>query len=237
MAGPATPARATGLPLHVRRSPEQPQLLPPSKEHNMLRLRLLFLALLLSPAAGITEAERNAKKKAIRMKTTRQLKEIFDELGIDHKGLSKDDLQKKAYKEDAVTKWEELHPEKKRKPSSGGGGGRGGMPDFGAPPEGTDPKRWEDMMRQMKGDFSGETDPEKRRILEKLAAKGMSFGGGNTMDLEQLKNMEKMMDGINLGKQGGGGMPDFGGMGGGPKAKAAPDVNEEEFEDEDKMEL
>ena len=110
----------------------------------MLRLRLLFLALLLSPAAGITEAERNAKKKAIRMKTTRQLKEIFDELGIDHKGLSKDDLQKKAYKEDAVTKWEELHPEKKRKPSSGGGGGRGGMPDFGAPPEGTDPKRWEE---------------------------------------------------------------------------------------------
>ena len=31
--------------------------------------------------------------------------------------------------------------------------------------------------------------------LEKLQKKGMSFGGGNDMDIEQLRNMEKMMDG------------------------------------------
>ena len=92
----------------------------------------------------------------------------------------------------------------------------------------------EDLMRQMRGDFSGEPDPEKRRILEKLAKKGMSFGGGNNMDLEQLKNMEKMMDGINLGKQGEGeGLPGRREA----KAKASPDVDEAEFDDEDKMEL
>ena len=170
-------------------------------------------------------------KKAIRMKTTRQLKEIFEELEIDHKGLSKEELQTKAYKEDAIGRWETLHPEKKKKPRAsrggGGGGGYGGMPGM----EGMkDVPGMEDLMRQMKGDFSGETDPEKRRILEKLAKKGMSFGGGNNMDLEQLKNMEKMMDGINLGKQG----ADAGAT---PKAKASPDVNEAEFDDEDKMEL
>ena len=87
--------------------------------------------------------------QAIRMKTTRQLKEIFEELGIDSKG-SKDELQKRAYKEDAITRWEELHPEKKRKPRPAGGGGKGGggFPNMGAP-EGTDPGQWEDMMRQM----------------------------------------------------------------------------------------
>ena len=172
-------------------------------------------------------------KKSIRMKTTRQLKEIFDELEIGHKGLSKEELQTMAYKENAVGRWETLHPEKKKKPrpasSGGGGGGRsgsGGMPGM----EGMkDVPGMEDMMRQMKGDFSGEADPEKRRILEKLAKKGMSFGGGNNMDLEQLKNMEKMMDGIKMGKQG-----DSGTI---PKAKAAPDVDEAEFDDEDKMEL
>ena len=135
-------------------------------------------------------------KKAIRMKTTRQLKEIFDELEIGHKGLSKEQLQTLAYKEDAVGRWETLHPEKKKKPSpasrgGGGGGGYGGMPGM----EGMkDVPGMEDMMRQMKGDFSGETDPEKRRILEKLAKKGMSFGGGNNMDLEQLKNIKQQLN-------------------------------------------
>ena len=35
----------------------------------------------------------------------RQLKEIFDELGISHKGLSKEDLKKKAYKEGVMPKY------------------------------------------------------------------------------------------------------------------------------------
>ena len=78
-------------------------------------LLLLALAALLgtSSAAGPSTEE---KKKAIRMKTTRQLKEISDKLEIDHKGLSKEELQTKAYKEDAIGRWETLHPEKKKKP-------------------------------------------------------------------------------------------------------------------------
>ena len=196
---------------------------------------MLLAACLLLPVHSRTAEEKDAMKKSIRMKTTRQLKEIFNELEIGHKGLSKEELQTMAYKENAVGRWETLHPEKKKKPrpassGGGGGGGYGGMPGM----EGMkDVPGMEDMMNQMKGDFSGETDPEKRRILEKLAKKGMSFGGGNTMDLEQLKNMEKMMDGINLGKQGG---PESS-AGTIPKAKAAPDVDEAEFDDEDKMEL
>ena len=66
----------------------------------------------------------------------------------------------------------------------------GGM-DFGGDP------KMEELLRQMRGDFSGEKDPEKRRILEKLSKKGMSFGGGSSMDTEQLKKMEAMLD--NLG--------------------------------------
>ena len=51
------------------------------------------------------------------------------------------------------------------------------------------------------------------------------------MDLEQVKNMEIMMDGIKMGKQGEGDASTI------PNAKAAPDVDEAEFDDEDKMEL
>ena len=99
----------------------------------------------------------------------RQLKEIFDELGIDHKGLSKEDLKKKAYKEDAVKRWETLHPEKAYKKPKGtpGGGLPGGGFDFGG---GSGDPKMEELLRQMRGDVSGETDPEKRRILEKYAA-------------------------------------------------------------------
>ena len=61
---------------------------------------------------------------------SRQLKEIFDELGIAYsKSAKTEELRKLAYKEDAVTKGEEKHPEKKRKPRpAGGGGGGGGIP-------------------------------------------------------------------------------------------------------------
>ena len=146
---------------------------------------LVFFAL----AAGRTSEEKEAMQKAIRMKTSRQLKEIFDELGVKYSKSAKvDDLRKLAYKENAVGRWEELHPEKKRKPRKGGSGG---IPDLGGfGPNGyTGDPAVDEMMRQMRGDFSGEKDPERRRILEKLAKKGMSFGGGSSMDTEQLKNL------------------------------------------------
>ena len=84
-------------------------------------------------------------------------------------------------------------------------------------------------------------DPERRRILEKLAKKGMSFGGGSSMDTEQLRNMEKMMDGLGGGGGfGGGAGGGFGGGGGDaaeePAFRSAPD-SEDDVPDEDKMEL
>ena len=97
---------------------------------------------------------------------------------------------------------------------------------------GGDPKIQE-MLRQMRGDFSGEKDPERRRILEKLKRKGMSFGGGNDMDIEQLRNMEKMMDGLGSGG--------FGGAGGAgarvPETRTEPSPGDEDIADEDKLEL
>ena len=48
-------------------------------------------------------------------------------------------------------------------------------------------------------------DPERQRILEKLAKKGMNFAGGRNMDIEQLRNMEKMLDDMAFGSGGLGG--------------------------------
>lgn len=60
----------------------------------------------------------------------------------------------------------------------------------------------------------------------------MSFGGQSDMDIEQLRNMEKMMDGLGSGGFGAG-------TGAGPGAsdeRDAPSVDED-IGDEDKMEL
>ena len=159
-----------------------------------MRRTLLLLLCALGALARTTE-EKEAMHKAIRMRTSRQLKEIFDDLGIKYGKSDKvDALRSLAYKENAVGRYEEKHPEKKRKTPKGSTG----MPGLDGMNFGGDPKM-EDLMRQMRGDFSGEKDPERRRILEKLAKKGMSFGGGSSMDTEQLKNMEKMMDGMKSG--------------------------------------
>ena len=163
-----------------------------------MRTVLAIVALLAVFAVG--DDDDAAKAKAVRMKTSRQLKEILTELDIEHSGLDKDGLRELALKEDAVSRWEEIHPEKKRKPrAAGGGGGGGGIPglDGMEAPEGMDPLQWERLMAQMRGDHSHEKDPEKRRILEKLQKMGMSFGGGSDMSLEQLQNLEKTMG--NLG--------------------------------------
>ena len=78
------------------------------------------------PAPALT-AEKEEAQKAIRMKTTRQLKEIFDGAGLEYSGLDKEGLQKLAYKNHDALK-DKL--ERKKRPSSGGGGGGfgGGIP-------------------------------------------------------------------------------------------------------------
>eukprot|EP00316_Scyphosphaera_apsteinii_P013240 CAMPEP_0119321714 /NCGR_PEP_ID=MMETSP1333-20130426/56227_1 /TAXON_ID=418940 /ORGANISM="Scyphosphaera apsteinii, Strain RCC1455" /LENGTH=209 /DNA_ID=CAMNT_0007328749 /DNA_START=58 /DNA_END=687 /DNA_ORIENTATION=- len=191
---------------------------------------------------GRTQEDKAAMQKAIRMKTSRQLKEIMTELKIDFKRAKNlDELRKLAYKEDAVGRWEKLHPEKKKPKRSAGGtggypGGPGsGYPDYSnmKPPDGMDSQEWARMMAQMSGDFSYERDPERRRILEKLKARGMSFGGGNDMDIEQLRKMEQMIDGINMGN--------FGAGGGAPPGDDSDEPNDappsEEDADVEKMEL
>ena len=57
------------------------------------------------------------------------------------------------------------------------------------------------LMAQMRGDFSHEKDPEKRRILDRLKKKGISFGGESGMNIEQLRTMEKAMSGMANGKR------------------------------------
>ena len=171
----------------------------------MFRLVAALLVLLVGAAVADSDA---AKKKAVRMKTSRQLKEILSELSIEHGGLDKDGLRELALKEDAVSRWEELHPEQKPKPRWRTPGGSADPDTLNGmePPEGMDPKEWDRLMAQMRGDFSSEEDPEKRRILEKLKRSGMSFSGGANMDIEQLRNLEKALGGMSFG--GGGGAKD-----------------------------
>ena len=201
--------------------------------HDAPRARAASRSSASSPRPPPATAEK--EEREARMKTTRQLKEIFDGAGLEYSGLDKEGLQKLAYKNYDALK-DKL--ERKRRPSSGGGGGGGfgggipGMENMKAP-DGMDQDKWEDMLAQMRGDFSREKDPERRRILEKLKRKGMSFGGGNDMDIEQLRNMEKMMDGLGSGG--------FGGAGGAgarvPETRTEPSPGDEDIADEDKLEL
>ena len=91
----------------------------------MPRLASALLLLLLLAATTASE-DQAAKEKAVRMKTTRQLKEILAELKIKvPPSADKAKLQALALKHDAIAKWEELHPEKKKKKKASRGGPRG----------------------------------------------------------------------------------------------------------------
>ena len=77
-------------------------------------LLLLALAALLgtSSAAGPSTEE---KKRAIRMKSTPKLKEILADLGIEFDAaIGKEELRELVLQKDALTKWEEKHPEQKK---------------------------------------------------------------------------------------------------------------------------
>ena len=77
-------------------------------------LLLLALAALLgtSSAAGPSTEE---KKRAIRMKSTPKLKEILADLGIEFDAaIGKEELRELVLQKDALTKWEEKHPDQKK---------------------------------------------------------------------------------------------------------------------------
>ena len=78
------------------------------------RRLLVLLLVLLALSTCLADEDEGTRRKAIRMKSTRQLKEIMTELKIKHTGLGKDELKELAFRENVVWRWEELHPEKKK---------------------------------------------------------------------------------------------------------------------------
>ena len=80
--------------------------------------------------------DEEAIRRQIRMKTTGQLKKMFQELDIPFKAsATKDALQKLALDNDAIQKWWDLHPEKKPKKKL-------------EAPDGVDGDMWEKLQRQ-----------------------------------------------------------------------------------------
>lgn len=163
--------------------------------------------------------EEEEKRRSIRLKTTGQLKKIFQEMGVNYQeSMSKTQLQELAYEEDAVERWLERHPEKRRKKATPPAG-------FGEKPDGMDSAQWERLLEQMQNkkqaNFDHIADPERRSILTKLAAAGLVMPGSEDMEMEKLRNLGKILDGI----------PD---MGGGA-AKASDDAGDEETEEEENV--
>lgn len=159
------------------------------------RLRFFFAAAVLllcvSTHTVLGNDEEDGKRRAIRLKTTGQLKKIFAELEINYQEtMTKTQLQELAFEENAVERWLELHPEKRRK----------SIPKAEKPPEGMDPAQWERIMAQMRGqkqsNFDHIADPERRAILTKLAAAGLVMPGSEDMDIEKLRNLGKILDDI-----------------------------------------
>lgn len=190
-----------------------------------LLLSLLFLLLLNGAFAADTSL--GDKKKAIRMKATSKLKEILKELKIKfNPEMDKDAIHALVLKEDALTRWEKLHPEQKKKPrsqtSAGFGGAGGGSED--------------DQMSAMfftllDDDKDGRLSKKEMEALGKLAPEGAQAGAPPPDQLFQMTDADR--DGYVTKEEmavftrhmqsmggGGGGMPGMGGgmpgmMGGG----------------------
>ena len=181
--------------------------------------RTTAVALLFAAAAL---ADDDAAAKAVRMRTTRQLKEILDDLDIKYpKNADKDALRELALEEDAITKYEEKHPEKKKKKATGGMPGMpGGMPDMSNIGEMLFPMLDKDkdgklsmeeystmasLMGGMGGDAGGAEKPDPA-----AAFKQMDLNGDGELTKEEVSGFFKMVSSM-MGKMGG-----PGGMMGGP---------------------
>lgn len=111
-------------------------------------------------------------RRAIRMKTTRQLKAMFVEVDtVFDESLDKNGLQELAYNSNLMENYWKLHPEKRPKQK------------VNDPPA---------------GDFSHVQDPVKRRVLESLKRKGINIGmaGGAAMSLDALIDMDRQTSGL-----------------------------------------
>ena len=184
----------------------------------MPSLFIVVALLLLQPASCKPDA---AAEKAVRMKTSRQLKEILTELKIKFdKDDDKEDLRAIALKHDAVSKWEALHPEKKKQPRPAGGGpGNIGTQDHGSMAD--------SMFQMLDKNLDGKLSSEE------MASMGME--GGAQAD-EAFKQIDTDGDGFasraevaaffkmlsTMGGMGGMGGGGDGGMGADSSSKPAP---------------
>jgi hypothetical protein len=136
-----------------------------------------FFVLCKVAMASSTKMSNDEMKRAIRMKTTRQLKSIFQEVSmIFDETLDKMGLQDLAFETKLMEKWWQLHPEKRPETHH--------EQKQPAPPSG--------------GDFSHVQDPVKRKVLESLKQKGLNIGmtGGAAMSLDALIDMDHLLGGL-----------------------------------------
>jgi hypothetical protein len=114
-------------------------------------------------------------KRAIRMKTTRQLKSIFQEVNmIFNETLDKMGLQDLAFETKLMEKWWQLYSEKRPK------------------------THHEQKQPAPGGDFSHVQDSVKRKVLQSLKQKGLNIGmtGGAAMSLDALIDMDRQLSGL-----------------------------------------
>ena len=202
-------------------------------------VRTTILALLLAAAAL---ADDEAAAKAVRMRTTRQLKEILDDLNIKYpKNADKDALRELALEEDAIAKYEEKHPEKKKKKATGGMPGMpGGMPDMSNIGEMLFPMLDKDKdgklsmaeyqtMASLMGGMGGGAAGGAETPDPAAAFKQMDLNGDGELTKEEVSGFFKMVSSM-MGKMGGpggmmggpGGMMGGSGMGAGPTSQPKP---------------
>jgi len=133
-----------------------------------LRALLVVLVLATAPLAAAYDAE---AERAVRLKTTRQLKEILKALKISFKAsATKEELRELALKKDAIAKYEQKFPEKakKRKPKAKRAG-----PDAG------------ELLRML--DIDGDGTLSREEVIESGAFRPQ----GMDPDMEGMEEMEQ----------------------------------------------
>ena len=113
-----------------------------------------------------TVDESDEKWMEVLRKTPRQLEDMLLEFGVDAATLTHDEIRKLAYKEDVVQRWKAANPELQEEAA-----------------------RLDALAHSLHEGAAAEADPEKRRIIERLQARGIKFAGVDT-DLERLRSLE-----------------------------------------------